>query len=308
MVSFFMPQRTSTSDPRRTRDPHSISIEMGSTRKSAVKRRSSLFDRQSTKRTLTPRERWKLATALVLAQGIRDMDSSRSPDGRNSSLDENSGGDSPPLSAKVNRFMRKNKSVKRRRWIEGVMAEEADELKDNFQRRTSWTHSTARADLEGIARKSHRYRLIYSGGLLAVGAILLVGFQVIGLVQSLSPSWSADEPPAFLWQMISMVAPAIMLLGIQPGDKLGIRLAAAFLSILCGYYFIFLISSPSNWATPFAQVRAVVLIFIEWFWGCLFLRAAKLRVSAGGSRENLKEGQLAFGRTTYFFMGSSRAA
>ena len=107
---------------------------------------------------------------------------------------------------------------------------------------------------------------------------------------------------------ISMVAPAIMLLGIQPGDKLGIRLAAAFLSILCGYYFIFLISSPSNWATPFAQVRAVVLIFIEWFWGCLFLRAAKLRVSAGGSRENLKEGQLAFGRTTYFFMGSSRAA
>ena len=56
--------------------------------------------------------------------------------------------------------------------------------------------------LQIISRQSHRYRLIYSGGLLVVGAFIFGGCQVVGVTQGALTAWDNDSPPIFLLSLI----------------------------------------------------------------------------------------------------------
>lgn len=170
---------------------------------------------------LTPREWWRLAMALVL-------DSVHSPV---RALHRMSRSSSFELQQTNSTAMQR----RRRDWIEERIANEPKQLADRFFKAKHWAVSDASLALEEISRKSHAYRLRYSGGLLLMGATLFISFQVIGLVQGMTPGWSNEAPPGQIWQTLSLIAPIIMLGALRPCDRLAIRIAAALLTTLCIY-------------------------------------------------------------------------
>lgn len=200
---------------------------------------------------LKPRERWRLATALVLAQGLSEPATGHRS-GRSS-------GDSIRIESteRIAKRGSNSKSQRRRTYIASALAGASgdEELSFAFHERLEWQRSDLRSELDRISRASHRYRLAYSGGLVGLGALLLAAVQACALAQSLVADWDFATPSPFVWQLSSFVAPAIMLLALRPCDRLAIRIAAGLLTALCFYYYMFLIVRTHAASLPHAHAH-----------------------------------------------------
>lgn len=80
----------------------------------------------------------------------------------------------------------------------------------DFAYNTGWDGSNVKGVLEKLARESTRVRLLVSGSLLVLGAILLVLGQVVILTGLASGTMS------IVWPMIAYLGPPIMLLALRP--------------------------------------------------------------------------------------------